>query len=146
MGSGRRHELSLNCQPAIPRPTCCSVRGCSAGGSCNPQLEIRHERFLDTGSDNVRPLLQAGGVAAAVCTIDGNISVWPTVSTSSGLLQARISQEVTCVASIILPSQTFIIVCGTAHGRLYRVDCVAQAHAAHNQALSVIPLQQAEVA
>ena len=49
------------------------------------------------------------------------------------------------MVSIILPSQTFIIVCGTADGRLYRVDCVAQAHAAQNQALSVIPLQQAEV-
>jgi len=68
------------------------------------------------------------------------------VSTTSGLLQARISQEVTCMVSIMLPSQIFIIVCGTADGRLYRVDCVAQAHAAQNQALSVLPLQQAEVA
>ncbi|KAL0038704.1 hypothetical protein WJX79_004141 [Trebouxia sp. C0005] len=37
--------------------------------------------------------LQAGGVAAAVCTSEGNLSVWPTMSISSGLLQARISQE-----------------------------------------------------
>ncbi|DBB00160.1 hypothetical protein WJX77_011844 [Trebouxia sp. C0004] len=88
--------------------------------------------------------VQAGDVAAAVCTLDGNLSVWPNVGTSSGLLQARISQEVTCMVSIILPSQIFIIICGTADGRLYRVDCVAQAHAAQNQALCVIPLQQAK--
>lgn len=68
------------------------------------------------------------------------------MSISSGLLQARISQEVTCMASVILPSQLCIIVCATAHGRLFRVDCVAQAPAAQNQALSVVPLQQAEVA
>ncbi len=60
-------------------------------------------------------------------------------------MQARISQEVTCMVSIILPSQILIIVCGTADGRLYRVDCVAQAHAAQNKTLSVTLLQQAEV-
>ncbi len=47
------------------------------------------------------------------------------------------------MVSIILPSQILIIVCGTADGRLYRVDCVA--HAAQNKTLSVTPLQQAEV-
>ena len=108
----------------------------------NPQ----HERCLESGNDKHQLLLQAGGIAAAVCTIDGNLSVWPSVSTSSGLLQARISQEVNCMVSIILPSQIFMTVCGTADGRLYRVDCAAQDHAAQHQALSVIPLQQAEVA
>ena len=86
-----------------------------------------------------------GLATVALCTSDGNVSVWPRMGNDSEPLQARISQEVTCLASMLSPTQDLCAVCGTADGRLYRVDCIAQTYAATNTPLTVMPLQPAEV-
>lgn len=83
--------------------------------------------------------------ACIVCTPEGNIFAWPKLSQSQDQepLQARISQEITCLSDIIVvehqPTLAIFAILGTADGRLYKLDCINPGTS--TEAIAVIPLQ-----
>ena len=83
--------------------------------------------------------------ACIVCAPEGNIFAWPELSQSEEQepLQARISQEITCLSDIVIvehqPTLAISAILGTADGRLFRLDCIHPGTS--TEAISVMPLQ-----
>lgn len=103
----------------------------------------RHGHYVDNYSHNA--MQDSRSTACIVCTPEGNIFAWPELSQSEEQepLQARISQEITCLSDIVIvehqPTLAISAILGTADGRLYRLDCINPGTS--TEAIAVIPLQ-----